>query len=136
MATQERKKAALLKLLAGGIAMVHLDARAPGVRVPDEHRTNGHLRLKLSYKYDRIEVLVDWYRVAATLHFPAGGFYRCILPWDAIFATTGQAPGEGEVWTEDMPPDVLVALAEKKDEQDEQSPVEVERPPPKLRIVH
>ena len=46
-----RKKETLLAYLARGIAMVHLDARRPGVVVPSQYAMDAHLRLNLSYRY-------------------------------------------------------------------------------------
>ena len=63
------KKQTLLQYLQRGVAMVHLDARRPGVVVPPQYATDAHLRLNLSYRYSIPDFEIDDRRVQATLSF-------------------------------------------------------------------
>ena len=100
------KKQVLLAFLERGVAMVHLDARRPGVSVPAQHARDAHLRLNLSYHYGIHDFDVSDQRIQATLSF-GGRPFRCILPWTAIFGITSSATHDGQVWPEDIPADVV-----------------------------
>jgi stringent starvation protein B len=98
----------LLAFLERGVAMVHLDARRPGVSVPQQYRDEAHLRLNLSYRYGILDFEIGDDEVRATLAF-GGRSFRCVLPWDAIFGITSQTSGDGQVWPEDLPVEVATA---------------------------
>jgi stringent starvation protein B len=101
-ARSPEKKLTLLAFLKRGVAMVHLDARHPAVLVPEQFKTDAHLRLNLSYRYGIPDFEVGDDDVAATLSF-GGRPFHCVLPWDAVFAVTSSGTGEGQVWPEDLP---------------------------------
>jgi len=105
------KKQTLLSYLQRGVAMVHLDARRPGVIVPQQYAGDAHLRLNVSYRYAIPDFEIDDSRVQATLSF-GGQQFRCIMPWTAIFAVTSNASGDGQVWPEDLPVEVVQTMAE------------------------
>ena len=113
------KKQVLLAFLERGVAMVHLDARRPGVKVPLQHRNEAHLRLNLSYRYRIPDFEIGEEGVQATLSF-GGQSFLCVLPWPAIFGITSEANGDGQVWPEDLPVEVTNAT---------ESPV----PPPQMQ---
>ena len=104
------KKQVLLAFLERGVAMIHLDARRPGVKVPAQHRGEAHLRLNLSYRYRIPDFAIGEEDVRATLSF-GGQPFLCVLPWEAIFGITSQANGDGQVWPEDLPVEVVEASA-------------------------
>lgn len=108
MATGPVKRAMLFRLLARGIATVHLDARHEGVRVPLDLRDADNVSLNLSWRYPAARLFLDDEEVCATLSFQ-GKPYRCIVPWAAVFGIT--APGKGEVWLEDVPASMLAHIA-------------------------
>ena len=110
--TQPGKQETLLAYLERGIAMLHLDARRKGVQVPAQHADDPHLRLNLSYRYGIPDLHVDDGEVVATLSFRGRGF-QCRVPWSAIFGITSQSTGEGQVWPEDLPSEVMSALAQQ-----------------------
>jgi len=106
------KKETLLAFLARGIAMVHLDARRPGVSVPPQYAMDAHLRLNLSYRYSIPDLEVGDERVQATLSF-GGRPFRCLLPWSSIFGITSNGTGDGQVWPEDLPVEVVHTMADR-----------------------
>lgn len=99
------KKQVLLGFLERGVAMVHLDARRPGVAVPPQYTGDAHLRLNLSYRYNIPDFEITDEHVQATLSF-SGRSFRCVLPWPSIFAITSAASADGQVWPEDLPVEV------------------------------
>lgn len=99
------KRQVLLAFLERGVAMIHLDARRPGVQVPAQHRGEAHLRLNFSYRYRIPDFEIDEQGVQATLSF-GGQSFLCVLPWESIFGITSQANGDGQVWPEDLPVEV------------------------------
>jgi stringent starvation protein B len=121
------KKQTLLAFLKRGVAMVHLDARLPGVSVPEQLRTDAHLRLNLSYRYGIPDFEVGDDEIAATLSF-GGHPFHCLLPWDAVFAVTSSGTGEGQVWPEDLPTEAARGFVQQ---QQQQSP----KPRPQLAAV-
>ncbi|HUJ29262.1 MAG TPA: ClpXP protease specificity-enhancing factor SspB [Myxococcales bacterium] len=107
------KKDTLLAFLQRGVAMVHLDARRPGVTVPAQYADDAHLRLNLSYRYSIPDLDISERAVQATLSF-GGRPFQCILPWDAIFGITSHT-GDGQVWPEDLPVEVMQSMAEHEE---------------------
>src|SRR5438067_1645208 len=108
-----RKKETLLAYLARGIAMVHLDARRPGVVVPSQYAMDAHLRLNLSYRYGIPDLDITDQRIQATLSF-GGRSFRCILPWGCVFGITSHGTGDGQVWPEDLPVEVVHTMADRQ----------------------
>jgi stringent starvation protein B len=108
------KKQTLAAYLERGVAMVHLDARRPGVSVPPQFAQEAHLRLNLSYRYHIPDLVVGEERVEATLSF-GGVPFRCLMPWEAIFGITSHSSGDGQVWPEDLPVEVVQTMAERRD---------------------
>ena len=92
MASGVDKRETLLRLLAEGMVMVHLDARRPGVKVPRAHRGEALLRLNLSYRFASRDLIVDEEGVRCTLSF-SGVPSVCELPLPAIFAVTSHVTG-------------------------------------------
>ena len=106
------KKETLLAYLARGVAMVHLDARRPGVSVPAQYEADAHLRLNLSYRYSIPDLEVGADGVEATLSF-GGRPFHCVLPWPSIFGITSNGTGDGQVWPEDLPVEVVHTMADR-----------------------
>jgi stringent starvation protein B len=106
------KKQTLLAFLERGVVMLHLNARRPGVVVPSQYAHEAHLRLNLSYRYSIPDLIVDDGYVQATLSF-GGKPFRCQLPWPAIFGITSHESGDGQVWPEDLPVEVMQTLADR-----------------------
>jgi stringent starvation protein B len=113
MARAPDKRQTLLHFLERGVTMVHLDARKEGVVVPPQYAQEPHLRLNLSYKYNIPDFDMSERRIQATLSF-GGSPFRCLLPWTSIFGITSHA-GEGQVWPEDLPGEVMEGIATRRD---------------------
>ena len=105
------KKDRLLQALEKGMAMIHLDARRPGVLVPDSLRQECHLRLNLSYRFDPPDLSVGDWGVRSTLSF-SGRRFKISVPWSALFAITSHVTREFWMYPDDMPPEVLQQSAE------------------------
>jgi len=99
------KKQHLLSALDRGMVMVHLDARRAGVLVPAEFRTESHLRLNLSYRFEPSDLSVGEWGLRSTLSF-SGSRFTVAIPWSAVFAITSHASHEFWMFPEDMPPEV------------------------------
>lgn len=114
----------LMHLLSEGDAMVCLDARAPGVNVPHQHKTNPKLSLIFNLNFKRpIEVTAEG--LTATLSF-GGRPYECALPFTAVWAIYEPHTQKGQVWEEDIPKDAN--LIEQILKQPQEQPNAVVKP--------
>ena len=113
MSSSERpsKQQAFLALLREGWTSLHLDARRPGVVVPQQLRGEPHLVLQ--YGHDLPipipDLEVDDYGVHATLSFSRAA-HRTVVPWSAVYVVACD-DGRGVLYSEDVPPDVTVIAA-------------------------
>jgi len=113
MSSSERpsKQQAFLALLREGWTSLHLDARRPGVVVPQQLRGEPHLVLQ--YGHDLPipipDLEVDEYGVRATLSFSRAA-HRTVVPWSAVYVVACD-DGRGVLYSEDVPPDVTVIAA-------------------------
>ncbi len=103
---ETEKKDRLLCALARGMAMVHLDARRPGVVVPDPLRSESHLRLNISYRFEPPDLTIGDWGVRCTLSF-SGKRFTVGIPWSALFAITSHVAKEFWMFPEDMPRELL-----------------------------
>jgi stringent starvation protein B len=113
MSSSERpsKQQAFLALLREGWTSLHLDARRPGVVVPQQ--LHGEPHLVLQYGHDLPipipDLEVDDYGVRATLSFSRTA-HRTVVPWSAVYVVACD-DGRGVLYSEDVPPDVTVIAA-------------------------
>ena len=107
------KKERLLAALDLGMAMIHLDARRPGVLVPGHLKNEPHLRLNLSYRFDPPDLSVGEWGVRCTLSF-SGSRFQVAVPWSALFAITSHVTKEPWLFPDDMPPEVLQMGGQEK----------------------
>ena len=113
MSSSERptKQQAFLALLREGWTSLHLDARRPGVAVPQQLQGEPHLVLQ--YGHDLPipipDLEVDEYGVRATLSFSRTA-HRTVVPWSAVYVVACD-DGRGVLYSEDVPPDVTVIAA-------------------------
>jgi stringent starvation protein B len=113
MSNPERppKLQAFLALLKEGWTSLHLDARRPGVIVPDGFRGEAHLVLQYGYDLPILipDLEVDDYGVRATLSFSRAP-QLTVIPWAAVYAVAC-VDGRGVLYQEDVPEDVSVVAA-------------------------
>ena len=97
----------LLYLLETGDAMVCLDARLPDVDVPKNQKSNSSLNLVFNLNFRQpIEINQD--AISATLAF-SGRPYKCLLPFEAVWAIYDPNMQNGQVWEESVPADMNLA---------------------------
>ena len=97
----------LLYLLETGDAMVCLDARLPDVDVPKNQKSNSSLNLVFNLNFRQpIEINED--AISATLAF-SGRPYKCLLPFEAVWAIYDPNMQNGQVWEESIPADINLA---------------------------
>ena len=98
------KRDLLLYLLEKGDAMVCLDARREDVDVPLNHKANASLSLILNLNFRKpLEILEKI--IYATLSFQ-GRPYKCIIPFEAVWAIFDPSFYEGQIWESSIPEDV------------------------------
>ncbi len=109
----EEKKAKLLGSLERGKTQVHLDARRPGVIVPDAYKADFHLVLDLSYRFDPPDLTVSEWGVRETLSF-RGSRFTVGVPWSAIYAIASHQSREFWMYPDDMPKELLEGAVERQ----------------------
>ncbi len=109
--TPPSKKEVLVALLERSEARVHIDARRPGVRLPDRFLKEGHLLLDYGYRLQPpiTDLMVTDDGISATLSFSRIPF-ETFIPWSAVYLIS-DFDGNGSVWQEDIPTDLLEASA-------------------------
>ncbi len=87
----------------GARALIHLDARVPGVKVPSRYAKNADLVLEVGRRLPVPipDLTIDEQGVSATLSFDHGQSF-CRVPWQAIFVIT-EATDHGGLWFDDVP---------------------------------
>lgn len=100
------KKERLLASLDKGMTMIHLDARRPGVLVPEHLKGEPHLLLNISYRFDPPDLSVGEWGIRSTLTF-AGDRFTVAIPWSALYAISSHVSKEFWVFPEDMPAELL-----------------------------
>lgn len=123
----DAKRARLDEILSDGVAMIHLDARRAGVAVPSALRSELHLSLNLSRRFDPPDLDVGDWGVRETLSF-GGSSFACAVPWSAIFAISNKE----RIWAfpEDIPEELLeeFAKAVRAEQGSERAPLRVVTP--------
>jgi stringent starvation protein B len=108
----DEKKTRLLASLEQGMTMIHLDARRPGVLVPDDLKHEAHLLLNLSYRFDPPDLAVGEWGVRCTLTFKSKRF-TIAVPWSALYAISSHLSKEFWMYPDDMPRELLEASPER-----------------------
>jgi hypothetical protein len=120
-------------LLERSEARVHLDARRDGVVLPSRLRADGHVRLDYGYRLQPPipDLVVDDDGIRATLSFNRTPF-ATFVPWSAVYLIADY-DGNGAVWQEDIPEDLLHAPPNDPLPTAEAAPIKDEPPPKKPR---
>jgi stringent starvation protein B len=100
------KKSRLLESLDKGMTMIHLDARRPGVLVPEHLKGELHLILNLSYRFDPPDLSVGEWGIRQTLTFQ-GRRFTVAIPWSALYAISSHVTHQFWMYSEDMPSELL-----------------------------
>jgi stringent starvation protein B len=129
------KKDVMLALLGRAEARVHLDARRPGVVLPERLLGEGHVRLDYGYGLTPpiFDLKVDDDGIHATLSFNRVPF-ATFVPWSAVYLIADY-DSNGAVWEQDIPAD----LRDAADEPEPPPPPEQQQPekprPSHLKLV-
>ena len=104
-------------LLERSEARVYLDARREGVLLPPHLRAEPQLRLDYSYSFHPpiADLVVNDEGIAATLSFNQRS-QPTFIPWGAIYLIADY-DGNGAVWQDDIPREVLERVAEALEKQ-------------------
>lgn len=108
----KEKKDRVLEALEQGMTQIHLDARRPGVLVPEKFRVEHHLVLNISYRFDPPDLSVSEWGVRQTLSF-GGSRFTVAVPWSALYAVASLATREFWMFAEDLPQELAEAATEK-----------------------
>lgn len=106
------KKDQVLECLEKGMTQIHLDARRPGVLVPEKFRGQHHLVLNISYRFDPPDLAVSEWGIRQTLSF-GGSRFTVAVPWSALYAVASLVTRESWMFPHDMPEEFAAAATEK-----------------------
>lgn len=109
---ENEKKQRLLQALEQGMSQIHLDARRPGVLVPEQFRGEHHLVLNLSYRFDPPDLSVNDWGVRQTLSF-GGSRFTVAVPWSALYGVASLVTREFWMYPDSMPEELASAATEK-----------------------
>jgi stringent starvation protein B len=108
----DEKKQRLLTALEQGMAQLHLDARRPGVLVPEQFKGSHHLVLNVSYRFDPPDLTISDWGVRETLSF-SGSRFTVGVPWSALYAIASHASRDFWMYPDDMPVELAEAASER-----------------------
>jgi hypothetical protein len=126
----------MLALLERSEARVHLDARRAGVKLPERLLSDGHVCLDYGYRLTPAipDLDVSDAGIVATLSFNRVPF-ATFVPWTAVYLIADY-DGNGAVWQEDIPPDLLEGMGPEAAEPVTPQPLPPEPEPKKARPSH
>src|SRR5688572_29421007 len=126
----------MLMLLERAEASVHLDARRPGVLLPPHLSGEPHVRLDYGYALQPSipDLEVGDEGIRATLSFNRTPF-ATFVPWTSVYLIA-DFDGNGAVWQEDIPGDMLEGMAEREPPKPMPEPADKPKPRPShLKLV-
>lgn len=124
------KKRLLEQALDRGVVQLRLDARRPGVRVPEHLVAESSLALNISLRFPDTGLVINDRGVAASLRF-GGSRFRCVIPWPALWGMLVPGAESLHVW----PPDLPEELGGPPRDGTEAEPPPVEPMKPRLSVV-
>lgn len=128
------KKQRLLAALEQGLTQIHLDARRAGVLAPERYRSDHHLVLNLSYRFEPPDLAVSDWGVRQTLSF-GGQRFTIAAPWSSVYAVASLVTREFWMFPDDMPDELAEAAVERVGEADLNASQGVPAPAPSPRAV-
>lgn len=139
------KRKLVEELMGQGPILVHVDARVEGVSVPDQFRSQPRLVLRFGYQLSPpiVDLHVGDDAIRGTLTF-GGQPFTCKVPWHALYAVVAEADGQGMVWPEDVPDEILEELgvaastpaATPMPDREPAGPAQDDKAPGKRRASH
>ena len=108
----KEKKDRVLGALEEGMTQIHLDARRPGVLVPEKFRGDHHLVLNISYRFDPPDLSVSDWGLRQTLSF-GGSRFTIAVPWSALYAVASLTTREFWMFPDEMPAELADSATEK-----------------------
>lgn len=128
------KKELLLKLLEEGTVMVHLDARVPGVIVPERFRQDPHLRLNLDYAFRIPDFEIRDTEVFASLSFSQKP-YPCTLPFSSIWGMSSIRTGQNVIFPASVPAEVWQSISILEGNKENKAPSQQQKEKPLVQLV-
>ncbi len=107
------------------MTQIHLDARRPGVLVPERFKGEHQLVLNVSYRFDPPDLTVNEWGIRQTLSF-GGARFTIAVPWSALYAVASVTSREYFMFPDEMPAELADAATEKAQLPPESQP-EVKR---------
>lgn len=98
----EKKRELFERWLAHGTVSVLFDARSKAVKVPNDFKHRGDLRLNFCYQFHVPDFSFNADAVWGTLSFDTGEFF-CLVPWETVFGMQSGELNQGAVWFENFP---------------------------------
>lgn len=110
-AWSEQKRKLVQTLLDQGPILIHIDARGESVIVPEHFRSQARLVLRFGYRLSPpiVDLDVGEEAIRGTLTF-GGQPFTCTVPWQSLYAVIAESSGQGTVWPEDVPDEILEEL--------------------------
>lgn len=105
------KYAVFSRFAEKGKVMVTLDARRPGVSVPQRFGEEPQLNLDFSLRFGLPDFAYDARGVRASLSFQRQPFF-CEVPWSAVYALYSHVDNERLTWARSLPSEILDQLPE------------------------
>lgn len=102
--TNLKKRELFAEWLQLGTVMLLLDARKEGVKVPDEFKSEGDLRLNFCYQFHIPDFNFNEVGVWATLSFSSYDQF-CMVPWESVYGIQSLPGDEVALWHNDTPAD-------------------------------
>lgn len=132
------KKQIIKKLLEQEYLLLHINPKAPEVKIPENHAKGPVLTLKVSFRFQgRMDLNENL--IQAMLLFN-GQYFDCHIPWDAIWGCTA-ADGKNFLWPENLDPKTLASLttqseaASVSDDKDKSPPAASPFKKPSLKRI-
>lgn len=105
---REKKRFFESELSTAGEALIHFDSRIAGVEVPDHLGEQPGVTLKFSTLFNTSPEICDEHIVQ---HLKFNGQYcRCLIPWQSVWAISGQE-GRQKQWKDNIPPEIVKEAA-------------------------